>query len=95
MTLPQATVKPTAKQIFNNVLQEIDWEQPRIDFLHTQVKTLTQLRCIDEADLKNVCMNLKLSVGEYSELVYLRKWYAEWKADPSRTNLASDFSNDV
>ena len=89
------TTKATPKEIFNDVLLVMAWEQARIDVLQSQVKNITQLRCIDEKDLKNVCLNLKLTIGEYSELVYLRKWYAEWKADPSRSNLASDFNNDV
>ena len=89
------TTKTTPKEIFTNVLQEMEWEQACIDVLLTQVKTITQLRCIDDKDLKHVCANLKFTIGEYSELIYLRKWYAEWKADLTRTNLASDFSNDV
>ena len=78
-----------------HILTVMDWDMVSVDALKTEIATLNQLRSATDEDLKQACVDVGLKTGEYAELRLLRSWYSLWKQNPSRNNIATDFTTGV
>ena len=85
----------TTTDPLEHMLMEMGWKEDRIKILQQQINTLNQLRLARTDTLSSTCINLTLTMGEYSELTLARKWYIKWKKSKTRTTILKDFDNDV
>ena len=93
-TSPNIMTTTAPNDALQHMLLTMDWETERIDILRQQLTTLNQLRSTKVEVLQEVCVNLQLNVGEYSELVLARTWYMDWKKSTQRTTIINNFTSD-